>query len=212
MKITPPILLALVAGALMSAPDSASAGGKDPCKKADAKLARTGQGDTDGDGISDCREARTLRTFMNDADSDDDRMDDGEEMHRSCDPLNPDSDDDGIDDGDDPTPAVEQEVKALLDAISCPQPGVPGSIGALGISAALDDLTEFERAGCADLASLLNGGNQVLVEIEILEDVLGVLTATEVELRKPKLDRPHHDDDDDDDDDHDEDDDDEDDD
>jgi hypothetical protein len=49
------------------------------CDRADARLATTGKGDRDGDGISNCRE-RMMRTSASDADSDDDGMDDGAEM------------------------------------------------------------------------------------------------------------------------------------
>jgi hypothetical protein len=198
MRVTPTFVwLAALLGVFVLQPGSASAKtkSKDPCSKADALLARTGQGDTDADGLSDCRETRTLRTFPNDRDSDDDGMDDGAEIPKACDPLDPDSDDDGIDDGDDSSPAVEQKLEALLDAIVCPVADVPGSISALGISAVLNAQTEFEHASCADLASLLAGGSSVLVDVEILEDVLGALTATEVELEKPRHNHDHDDED-----------------
>jgi hypothetical protein len=195
MKISTTAVLGLSLGLLLQVPAPASARSKDPCRKADARLARTGQGDADGDGISDCRELRVLRTLANDRDSDGDRLEDGEEMKRSCNPLDGDSDDDGVDDGEDASPAVEQEVEALLDALTCPQLEVAGSITALGTTAALDAETEFEGASCEELATLLGEGKSVLVEIEILEDVLGALSATEVEAQKPK--RGDHDDDDD---------------
>ncbi len=203
------LVLICALGAFLSAPSPALAKSKkDPCLKADAKLALSGQGDSDGDGLSDCREKRLL-TFMDDRDSDDDGLDDGEDFFKSCNPLDDDSDGDGIEDGDDHTPATEQEIEALLDAITCPQivaptpnaPGsvVPGSISALGTTAVLDADTEFEDASCAQLAILLAADFRVVVEIEILENVLGELRATEVELERPDFD---HDDDDDDDDHH----------
>ena len=119
--------LALVVG---SAPASAA-----KCDRADARLAKTGKGDKDGDGISNCRE-RLMRTAIDDPDSDADGMDDGDEMAGGCDPLDSDSDGDGIPDGQDDTPArpPKQKVKALLDALSCPSEGATGSITALGIS------------------------------------------------------------------------------
>ena len=108
-------------------------------------------------------------------------------------------------------------LKAILDALTCPVPGTPeipgtpGSIGALGITATLDPVTtEFECRTCEELAALFALGEPVIVEIEIVEDVLGALTATEVEPKKNGRHRCEcrdHDDDDDDDDDDDEDDD-----
>lgn len=198
MRISVLVGSLVVAGLWLGGSETAFAKTKDPCRKADAKLARTGQGDTDGDGLSDCRERSLLHTFPNDRDSDDDAMDDGEEVHHGCDPLDPDSDHDGMDDGEDDTPALHQEVKALLDAVSCPQTETAGSITALGISAALNQDTEFEDASCAELASLLGSGESVLVKIEVLEDMLGALTATEVELKRPDLGDHHEDGDDDD--------------
>jgi hypothetical protein len=215
MRISIGVAVALLLGVTLAAPAPADAKAKDPCKKAEAKLAKTGVGDADGDGISDCRELKFLGTLADDIDTDDDALDDGEEMEESCDPRNPDSDYDGIEDGDDQSPAIQQEVKAVLDALTCPVPGTPevpgtpGSIGALGITATLDPVTtEFECKTCEELAALFALGEPVIVEIEIVEDVLGALTATEV---KPKKNGRHrcecrdrdddHDDDDDDDDD-----------
>jgi hypothetical protein len=174
-------LLAMLLGLLLWAPAPASAA-KDKCTKADAKLASSGIGDHDGDGLSDCREIRYLGTFAENPDSDDDGLDDGEEMEESCHPLDVDTDDDGIWDGDDDDPVVEQKVKAFLDAIACPQPGVPGSITALDTTAALNDQTEFDDASCEEIAARWVGGETLFVEIEILENMLGELTATEVEL------------------------------
>ena len=67
MKTAIASTLAILLGVLVwtAAPVSAK-GSKDPCKRADIKLARTGQGDSDGDGISDCRESKILRTAMDD--------------------------------------------------------------------------------------------------------------------------------------------------
>ena len=181
---------------------------KDPCKKADIKLARTGQGDADGDGISDCRESRILRTAVNDPDTDDDGLDDGEEIERFCHARKPDTDGDGVVDGDDGNPVVVQKVEALLDALTCPvpappetpdAPATPGSIGALGITAILDVETEFEHESCEDLTEQLALGQPIVVEIDILEDMLGTLTAIEVDVEKPHHHHgDRHDDDDDD--------------
>jgi hypothetical protein len=110
---------------------------------------------------------------------------------------------------------IVQQVEALLDSLTCPvpappetpdAPATPGSIGALGITAVLDAETEFENKSCEELAARLALGQMIVVEIEILEDMLGTLTATEVEVERFGRD---HDDGDDDDDDDDEDDDDE---
>jgi hypothetical protein len=177
--------LAVLLGALLWAPAPASPKSKGgPCKKEDAKLAQTGVGDSDDDGLSDCRELKLLGTLPLDDDSDDDGLDDGEEMEHGCNPLDDDSDEDGIDDGDDDSPAVEQKVEALLDAIVCPQLETAGSITALGMTAALTAATEFEDTTCEELAARLLAGESVLVEVEVLEDVLGALTATEVEAEE----------------------------
>ena len=177
------------------------------CDRADARLAKTGKGDRDGDGISNCRE-RLLRTSSSDADSDDDGLDDGEEMSEGCDPLDPDSDDDGTGDGDDDTPAAppKQKIEALLDALTCPAEGAAGSITALGVTVVLDETTEFEDATCEDIAELLATGEGVLVEIRVLEDEAGGLTAREVELEDDEHHGGHDDDGDDEGDDGDEDD------
>jgi hypothetical protein len=153
------------------------------CDRADARLARTGKGDRDGDGVSNCRE-RMLRTASNDADSDDDGMDDGEELAEGCDPTDADSDGDGIPDGEDDSPAAppKQELEAILDALSCPAEGAPGSLGALGVTVVLDATTEFDDATCEEIAALFESGETVLVEVEILEDEAGGLSALEVEL------------------------------
>jgi hypothetical protein len=166
--------LALVVG---SAPASAA-----KCDRADARLAKTGKGDKDGDGISNCRE-RLMRTAIDDPDSDADGMDDGDEMAGGCDPLDSDSDGDGIPDGQDDTPArpPKQKVKALLDALSCPSEGATGSITALGISIVLDETTEFEDETCEELAARFAAEGTAFVEIEVLEDEAGGLTAREVE-------------------------------
>ena len=60
--------------------------------------------DTDGDGISDDDETNIYGTDPNDADSDDDGLNDGDELAAGTDPLNPDSDNDGLSDSVDPDP------------------------------------------------------------------------------------------------------------
>jgi len=162
------------------------------CDRADARLAKTGKGDRDGDGISNCRE-RMLRTAADDADSDDDGLDDGDEMSEGCDPNDSDSDGDGVPDGMDDTPAAppKQKLEALLDALVCPAEAAAGSLTALGVTVALDETTEFEDATCEEIAALFATGEDVLVEVKVLEDEAGALTALEVELEDD--DHDHHD-------------------
>jgi hypothetical protein len=52
------------------------------------------------------------------------------------------------------------------------------------MTAALTAATEFEDTTCEELAARLLAGESVLVEVEVLEDVLGALTATEVEAEE----------------------------
>lgn len=173
-------------GLWLATPTAASAKGKSKgksCAAAEALLLETGQGDRDGDGLSDCRERRQLGTSMHDPDTDDDGLSDLEEIERGCDPLDHDSDHDGIEDGDDDTPEIpEQKLEAFLDALTCPLPGVPGAITALGVTATLDDRSEFEEGTCEELAMHFAEAGSAFVEIEILEDAAGALLATEVEL------------------------------
>ena len=187
--------LAIVLGVFFwSAAPAAAKGSKDPCRKADLKLALTGQGDADGDGVSDCREKKVLHTMADDPDTDDDGLDDGGEVRKFCNAHKPDTDDDGVEDGDDDSPVIEQKVVAILDALTCvveinppttpPTPPTPGSISALGISATVDANTQFEPRSCEDLVAKLALGQPIVVEIKILEDMVGALTATEVEVRK----------------------------
>jgi hypothetical protein len=174
--------------ALPTASEAKTKAKKKNCAAAEALFQATGEGDLDGDGLSNCREIRQLRTSADNPDTDADQLSDGEEVSGRSDPLAPDSDDDGISDGADSTPRIpEQKVEGFLDALTCPQVGVLGSITALGTTATLDDVTEFEDGSCADLATRLTAGTPVFVEIEIAEDSLGVLTAIEVELEE------HHD-------------------
>lgn len=200
--------IALLFVALMWLPGQAAAKGKkDPCAKADLKLLRTGEGDRDHDGLSDCRESR-FRSDLDDPDTDRDGLDDGDEFHDACNVHDPDSDGDGIPDGEDPTPAIRQKMEALLDAITCPlpgtpetpetpgTPGTPGSITALGSTIVLDDATRFDDTTCAALAAALVAGETPFVEIKILEDMLGTLRATKVEREDDH--GEHHGDDDDD--------------
>ena len=194
------------------------------CDKANQRLAQTGRGDRDFDGLSNCEEKRILGTSAKDPDSDDDGLDDGDELAAGTDPLDPDSDDDGLPDGqeeaigsdpldpdsdddgeldgDDPDPAndLDAEIEGPLDAITCPAGG-PGSLTLLGIEVALDGTEEYDGAeSCEDLAARFaaNGGAHVEVEVA---GVLGSFTALEVDLDDADNDgSPDHVDDDDDDD------------
>lgn len=197
--------LALALGLTMTAASEADAKSKKKnCAVAEALFQGTGQGDLDGDGLSDCRESRQLRTMPNDPDTDDDGLMDGDEVEERCDPRDADSDDDGLPDGDDQTPRMrEQEIEGFLDALTCPAVGVLGSMTVLGTTAALDDVTEFERGTCAELAELLAAavleGTQVFVEVEIAEDAAGAMTAIEIETKSGSHEHDSDDEDDDDD-------------
>lgn len=198
--------MVLALGITLTTAEEASAkpGKKKSCATAEAMFQATGQGDLDGDGLSDCRESRQLRTSPTNPDTDGDDLMDGEEVAGRSDPLVADSDDDGLDDGEDESPRIpEQKVEGFLDALTCPSVGVLGSISVLGTTAMLDDVTEFEHETCAELAEMLTAamtaGEPMLVEVEIAEDALGAMTAIEVE-RKSHC--GEHDDDHDDDDDH----------
>jgi hypothetical protein len=196
------LVIALVAtlGVWLGRATPAAAKGGWICAKADAKFLLTGKGDRDGDGLNECRE-RLLHCSDQIVDTDGDGLGDGAEVRRHCDPMNPDSDGDGIPDGQDLTPCpkvVKQEIEAILDALTCSQPGVAGSISALGTTAIVDPTTtRFDDVSCEQLAALLGMGKTVFVEIEIFEDMFGVLTATKVEAERDF--GNHHDDDEDDD-------------
>lgn len=180
------VILALGVTLTTAGDANAKTSKKKNCAAAETLFQATGQGDLDGDGLSDCRESRQLRTSVTKPDTDDDGLMDGEEVAVRSDPLVPDSDDDGIMDGDDSTPRIpEQKVEGFLDALTCPTVGVLGSVTVLGTTAILDDVTEFEHADCAELAAMLatatTAGTSLLVEVEIAEDAVGALTAIEVE-------------------------------
>ena len=187
-KATVTILSLAVLGAWLVAPTSAPAKTKKmkSCAAEETALASTGQGDTDGDGLSNCRESKQLHTSPTLADTDGDGLADGQELAEHSDPLDVDSDDDGAEDGHDSTPSIPlQKVKAFLDTLTCPQVGVPGSIGALGISVAINDQTEFDDTTCDALLALLQTpGRPVRVEIKLVEDTTGALTATEIEAHE----------------------------
>lgn len=201
------MMVALMAiAACLGMADSAEAKGKSKskgnvCQKADQALARTGVGDSDGDGLSDCREARVLSTDPQNPDTDDDGLDDGDDFGQSCNPKDEDTDDDGTPDGEDPTPVVTQELEALLDTLTCPvaevldppTPAVPGSLGALGTTLVLNADTRFKHISCEDLAAQLAlGEGNLLVEVKVLENTLGELNAKSVELERGCRRPDHH--------------------
>ena len=203
------IAVAVALSACLWIPGSAEAkskGKKDPCSRADQRLLRTGVGDADADGVSDCRESQLLKTDPQNPDTDDDGLDDGDDFAKSCDPKDEDTDDDGVPDGDDETPVVTQKMVALLDALTCPTPEVPGtpkeptplpeipgSISALGTTAAVGTDTSFGRLSCDNLVTLFElGEGNLLVEIKILENALGELNATSVTLVRGCRRPDHH--------------------
>ncbi len=194
----------LVGWALILGAGSASAAPN--CDRANQRLAETGRGDRDFDGLSNCEEKRILGTSARDPDSDDDGLDDGEELAAGTDPLDPDSDDDGLDDGteqtigtdpldvdsdgdgeidgDDPDPAndLDSEIEGTLDAITCPAAGGTGSLTLLGIEVALDGTEEYDGAeSCEDLAARFAAAGGAHVEVEV-DGVLGSFVALEVDL------------------------------
>ena len=153
------------------------------CAKAEARFLETGEGDRDGDGLSDCREVKQLGTSPTNPDTDSDGVSDTQEVSDHTDPLDSDSDDDGMDDSDDPAPRIQQRLKVFVDALTCPTTGVPGTLSALGMSVTLDDTTVFEDESCDALAALIAAqpdGTQVFAEVDVVEGSTGIVTATKV--------------------------------
>ena len=103
------LVQACMAACLLWIPSHAQATNPDTgqCAAADARLAAKGTGDSDHDGLSDCRERKISGTLPRDFDSDDDGLADGVEdaNHNGVvdsgetDPTLADSDDDGLSDG-----------------------------------------------------------------------------------------------------------------
>jgi hypothetical protein len=200
-----------------------------PCAKADERLAARGVGDTDQDGLSNCREKKITRTSPRDDDTDGDGIEDGEEVANGTNPLAPDSDGDTLSDGvedelgtdpldedsdddgerdcdeKDPAGELDSKIESGLQAIVCPTDVADGSLTVLGIEIVLTADTEFEDATCEELAEILvMGGAHVEVKVE---EVGANLVAHEVEVEDRDHDgRPDddhgddHDDDDEDDD------------
>ena len=170
----------LLLGALVLCASDARAADESICAKQDARLAATGKGDRDHDGLSNCREKRITGTSPSNADSDGDGvmdgteisdgtnpmdddtdhdgLDDGQEMVAGSNPNDPDSDHDGVDDGEDSDPSgvLEPKIVGPLDSVTCPAEGVEGSLSVLGIQIALTPDTLFDHsASCADLAAAM---------------------------------------------------------
>ena len=179
----------LMAGALLLAmPVKAHA----ICEAADLKLAQTGVGDRDHDGLSNCDERFVLGTDPKnfdsdgdsvsdatevesgtdplDADSDQDGVDDGSEQAIGTDPVNPDSDNDGVADGSDADPAHEltSGIEGNATSLVCPDGGSDGSLSILCGDVVVTGATEFDGvADCASAAAAIaaNGGAHARVEI-----------------------------------------------
>jgi len=178
---------ACVAACLLWIPSHAQATNPDTgqCAAADARTAATGRGDSDHDGLSDCRERKILGTSPRDFDSDDDGVADGTEVADGTNPVDADSDDDGLSDGDedavgsdplnpnsdgddilsdgddpDPTGSLDSEIRGMITALTCPAAdGTGGNVVVLGITIAVDAQTRFEGADCPSLqaANAANG-------------------------------------------------------
>lgn len=192
-------LVLLLVGLVLAPPQSA-AQSTDRCAKADARLAKTGRGDRDRDGLSNCAEKHVWGTDHRDydtdddgvpdpdeiedgtdptdADTDDDGLDDGEEEDKGTDPTDADTDDDGTPDGDDCDPGddLESEIEGAVQEITCPTVDTNGTLKVLGIAITLTPTTEFDDV--ADCASVAVGAH---VEVEVTGDLSSALVAEEVE-------------------------------
>lgn len=218
------LTLAAVALLVATAASVVFAQTQDPCARANARLQRTGRGDRDHDGLSNCAEKRVFGTSHRDYDTDDDGVPDGDELENGTDPTDPDTDDDGLDDGSeddwgtDPTDAdtdddgtpdgedcdpkddLENKIEGDLQAITCPA-DVDGSLKTLGITIKLTMDTKFDDVeSCADLVARYTTNGGAHVEVKVTGD-LGTdgLVARDVELEDDDHDGCpdglHHDDD-----------------
>jgi hypothetical protein len=172
-----------------------------PCAQANARLAATGHGDRDRDGLSNCSEKRVFGTDHRDYDSDDDGLPDPDELEDGTDPTDADSDDDGLDDGEegeagsdpgdadsdedglsdgtdcDPAHDLESEIEGPVQAITCPTDLANGSLTVLGVPITLTPQTEFEHMViCANLVVGTHVG------VELSGDATTALIAEEVEV------------------------------
>ena len=185
---------ACVAACLLWIPSHAEAAtDSGQCAAADSRLAAKGTGDSDHDGLSNCREIKILGTSPRDFDSDDDGVADGTEVADGTNPKDVDSDDDGLSDGDeaavgsdpndvdsdddgiadgtdtDPNSDLDSEIRGAIASLTCPTGGADGSIVVLGITIAVNDQTRFEGPqDCASLQAAIaaNGGAHAQVEVQ----------------------------------------------
>ncbi len=222
MRIAAAAVLVLGASGVSGMP-RAGAESTDVCALANQRLAETGKGDNDHDGLSNCEEKKVLATDPRDYDSDDDSLADGDEIADGTDPTDSDSDDDGLDDGDedaigtdpkdsdsdddgeddgdddDPAAELEDQVSGAAQSATCLSDGT-GTLTVLGIPIVLEAGTEYEGiAGCDALAARIASGVTARVEVEVTGDAATALVAHEVSIEDGDNDgRPDDADDDDD--------------
>jgi len=190
----------LIGAALLFDASSALASSADRCAKAEARLAATGRGDRDFDGLSNCTERIVLGTDRRDPDTDDDGLNDGDEIASGTDPLNPDSDQDGLSDGEeesigtdpldsdtdhdgvadgddlDPADDLRNQIEGNIDSITCPADPTDGTLIVLGISITLTPATTYEGvASCDDLVAVVTTDGTAHVEVEVTVPPLGAI-------------------------------------
>jgi len=181
----------LVGASLLVGVGRALASSTDRCARAEALLAATGRGDKDFDGISNCKEKFQTGTAYNDPDTDDDGVNDGDELTEGTDPLDPDTDGDGLDDGtenhigtdptdvdsdddgsydgndSDPGDELRNQIEGNIESITCPTVA-DGSVSVLGIAITLNQATAYKGvATCADLAAIVATDGTAHVEVEV---------------------------------------------
>lgn len=163
------------------------------CEDADQKLEKSGRGDRDHDGLSNCRETSILGTDPRDDDSDDDGVSDGEEIKNGTDPLDPDSDDDGKSDGEekedgsdpmdhdsdddgvedgedaDPNGDLENMIEARLEDLFCPKKSHDGYLTVLGLHVFVTEHTKFNGLDCDELERRFGEHGGLHVEIVLAE-------------------------------------------
>ncbi len=108
--------------------------------------------------------------------------DDGEEDEFGTDPNDSDSDDDGIEDGDDldPSHSLKSEIEGNVDAVTC---GTSATVVVLGIPIELAPATEYEGVeSCEDLASRFAANGGAHVEVEVSGSLSTGFVAEEVEI------------------------------
>ena len=174
------------------------------CVRADRRVAATGRGDRDHDGVSNCREKSEFHTDVRDPDTDDDGLSDGEEVkygtdaldrdsdddgvsdgvevERGSDPLDDDSDHDGVSDADDLDPLGELRARVAgpVTSVVCPTADSDGVLSTPCLDVVLTADTRFRGSGsCEDLARLVTDNGGGYVEVELDGDGCG-LSAVEV--------------------------------